>query len=889
MAEQTHMQGAVAKFNKLVADYYKGLETIKRDINAGSDRIDPSIANANRSKREEKWLSSFVDKWKRVAEEIERETTRIRRRQPALVDFDSGNPPPVSAVPMELFIGSRQISFRGLSCSIPQLIPFPFARALVLPEGGILQAHHLLLRLLSALPAGLLELTFIDPLKLGKSIEPFLSLLKAKELVPYQRVLTRSDEIEAAFAKLTADVEDTIQHRFGDRASDWSKYNSGNGDNPLPYRVSLLFDAPEQLSDKSLWYLGRLCENGPRCGVLPIIVTGGQHPDSKQQEKFRAAIEATTNLLDAVQPSSETGQSGLAFEHMPEQWPPHHSLDRYISEVIERYATNARFNKAMPDLWVDFAKDATTIAGFDIPLGWTPAGEIVPLRLGATDSEHHALLAGKTGSGKSNLLHVLIHSLCEKYPPNEVELYLLDYKESTEFTVYADPPLPHARLVATESDPEFGVTVLRHLVEKLEERASLFKASNVRDFAEYRGQTLGQLPRLLLVIDEFQVLFSEARTVAEPAEQLLSRLLKQGRSFGIHVILATQTLKGITAQSIGSIITQLGCRIALACGQEDSAAVLGGGNWAAAELHSPPEGIINNANGQKSGNIKFLIPLAESVFCRSHIAKLSECASRRGAPSKTRIFSGANLPEMPIVGDYQTVCGQADALLLGERLSFETEVLSIPITRRPSFNVLFCGYNDRIHDGLLVSLLSSSAYAGGFDEVIYFNGRGMAPAKGFDSASQALGRRFKPFDEVSALPLQEIADGIGSSRIALIIDGLDSEKALHPPQLFKTTKPNEQPSQADLLRRVAEEGPRKGTFVYAFVDRWQRCAIACKDLLSFFELRVAYCMSEDDAGALVSGGVGKFKGIEKPNRAVFVDKMVNEIAWFRPYVQGGSR
>ena len=90
---------------------------------------------------------------------------------------------------------------------------------------------------------------------------------------------------------------------------------------------------------------------------------------------------------------------------------------------------------------------------------------------------------------------------------------------------------------------------------------------------------------------------------------------------------------------------------------------------------------------------------------------------------------------------------------------------------------------------------------------------------------------------------------------------------------------------ADLLKRIVEDGPRKGTFVFMFVDRWQRCAIACKDLFVFFELRVAYCMNEDDAGSLVSGGIGKFKGIEKPNRAVFVNKMTNDIAWFRPYVQ----
>ena len=207
------------------------------------------------------------------------------------------------------------------------------------------------------------------------------------------------------------------------------------------------------------------------------------------------------------------------------------------------------------------------------------------------------------------------------------------------------------------------------------------------------------------------------------------------------------------------------------------------------------------------------------------------------------------------------------------------------LTRRSAFNVLFSGYNDQIHDGLLSAMLSSLAFADDFDEVLYFNARGVTPGGGFSVATKLLGARLKMFDDISTVPLQAISDDIGTRRIALIIDGLDSEKVLHPAPAFRSPKPGDPLTPADLLKRLAEDGPRKGTFVFAFVDRWQRCASACKDLFSFFEVRVAYCMNEDDAGSLVSGGIGKFKGIDKPNRAVFVNKMTNEITWFRPYIQ----
>lgn len=849
-------------------------------------------ANANREKRKANWLSVFASKWAVTSADIEQAGLRLRRHQPAFVAFGPDNPAKPLEIPTSLFLGSQKISFENFSCCVPNAIPFPFASALVLPEDNAAQrrlSHHLLLRLLSALPPGQLELTLIDPLDQGESVGPFRSLLTVEQLIPHQKALTRSDEIEAALDKLTKEVEELIQRRFSDKSSNWAEYNANNPDNPLHFKLALLFGVPAQLSDKSFWFLERLCENGPRCGVLPIVAIDRKRMQDRRYEKFLSVLETSTMRLDALLRSTEAACDGLSFAYQPETWPRQESLDGFLSSFAERCAVSTRFSKSMSDLWMNFAKGATTIGGFDVPIGWTPAGEKVSLTLGATGSEHHALLAGKTGSGKSNLLHVMLHSLCEKYSPGEVALYLLDYKESTEFTVYAAPRLPHARLVATESDPEYGVTVLRHLVNELEERAQIFKAAGVRDFAEYRNESSQQHPRVLLVIDEFQVLFSEGRQVAEEAEQLLAKLLKQGRSFGIHILLATQTLKGINALSIGAIITQLGCRIALACGQEDSATILGSNNWAAAELRSPPEGIINNANGAKSGNIKFLIPLADSTFCREHISKLFELAARRNLASRTRVFNGANLPHRPSIDAFKITCGPANSLLIGETLTFNADKLAVPLITRNAFNVLFSGYNDQIHDGLLASTIVSLAVSDTFDQIVYFNGRGISPGYGFSNAVEVLGNRFQSFNEADNLPLQDILDSIGKRRTALIVDGLDSEKTLYPAPAFKPPKPGEAASPGDLLKRLADEGPRKGSFVFAFIDNWRRCAGACKDLLSLFELRVAFCMNEDDAGALISGGIGKFKGIEKPSRAVFVNRMTNDIIWFRPYIQEESQ
>lgn len=907
-------QGAPGRIAQAVAAFHEGQARIEREFGAIHQRIEQSLAllhgdagspgngvreataqllvadrqqaDARQAKRIAAWRLAFGREWARLVAEITRANLKLRQQQPPLAEFSAAHPLPASQLPDRIVLGTQLVGYGDLVCPVLHALPFPLSRALVLSAQDTAQGQsldQLLLRLLSLLPPGQLELTVIDPLKLGLSVQPFLPLLKVAQLVPQQRVLTRSDEIEAVLGKLTDEVEELIQHGYSDGAADWAAYSAQAGDRSPCYKVVVLFDVPAQLSERSLWFIERLCESGPRCGILPILATDPQRMADRRFEKLGTTIAASASGFDGWWHCAEAAAAGLSFTPQPERWPQKAALDGFLSTLTERYAAKQRYGKPMADLWGDFARNESTSGGFDLPIGWTAGGDAVPLTLGATSSEHHVLLAGKTGSGKSNLLHVLIHTLCEKYSPAEVDLYLLDYKESTEFTIYADPPLPHARLVATESDPEYGITVLRHLVDELEQRARRFKQAGVRDFAEYRHAGGAGLTRILLVIDEFQVLFSDQRQIAEAAEQLLSQLLKQGRSFGIHILLATQTLKGINAQSIGSIITQLGCRIALACGQEDSAMILGTGNWAAADLRSPPEGIINNANGARSGNVKLLIPLADSALCRDHLARLAAKAAALGMGGKTRIFSGASLPRLPSPADYPA-SGEQAALLLGQRLSFDADTLSVPLTRRSGFNVIFSGYDDQIHDGLLAATLSSIAAGGQFDEVVYFNGRGVTPGGGFAAAATALGARLRMVDAVEDLPLQAMADAIGTHRVALIIDGLDAEKALHPAAAFRVAKPGEPPSAADLLRRLAEEGPRKGTFVFAFVDRWQRCAMACKDMFSLFELRIAYCMGEDEAGSLVSGGIGKFKGIEKPTRAVYVNRMTNDIAWFRPYI-----
>ena len=182
--------------------------------------------------------------------------------------------------------------------------------------------------------------------------------------------------------------------------------------------------------------------------------------------------------------------------------------------------------------------------GIDVPLGRAGAMKLQHLDLGHGTSQH-VLISGKTGSGKSTLLHVLITNLALRYSPDEVELYLVDFKKGVEFKAYARSLLPHARVVAIESEREFGLSVLQRLDAELRTRGDMFRKRGTQDVKAYRAVVPdARLPRILLIIDEFQELFVEDDRIAQESALLLDRLVRQGRAFGIHVLLGSQTLGG---------------------------------------------------------------------------------------------------------------------------------------------------------------------------------------------------------------------------------------------------------------------------------------------------------------------------------------------------------
>jgi S-DNA-T family DNA segregation ATPase FtsK/SpoIIIE len=161
----------------------------------------------------------------------------------------------------------------------------------------------------------------------------------------------------------------------------------------------------------------------------------------------------------------------------------------------------------------------------------------------------HGLVAGTTGSGKSELLQTFVASLAAVNRPDEMAFVLVDYKGGSAFKDCVK--LPHTLGMVTDLDSHLVQRALTSLSAELLRREHILAGAGAKDLPEYqsmrrRAPELVPVPRLVIVIDEFATLYRE---IPDFIPGLVS-IAQRGRSLGIHLILATQRPAGVVNADI---------------------------------------------------------------------------------------------------------------------------------------------------------------------------------------------------------------------------------------------------------------------------------------------------------------------------------------------------
>lgn len=177
-----------------------------------------------------------------------------------------------------------------------------------------------------------------------------------------------------------------------------------------------------------------------------------------------------------------------------------------------------------------------------VPVGADEAG---PFVLDLVADGPHALVAGTTGAGKSELLRSWVTALAASASPDDVNLILVDFKGGGAFDACAE--FPHTVAVVTDLDDRLAARALRCLRAEVRHRETLLRDAGATDIAQYcAAASTPPLPRLVVVVDEFATLAAELPEFVSSIVDVAQR----GRSLGIHLVLATQRPSGVVDHKV---------------------------------------------------------------------------------------------------------------------------------------------------------------------------------------------------------------------------------------------------------------------------------------------------------------------------------------------------
>lgn len=817
--------------------------------------------------------------------------------------------------------------------STPALHPLIGGRGLLFEAAGAARPvaaqaiQALLLRLLAAVPPAKLRFTFLDPIGLGHNVAPFMHLADYDDALVTARAWTEPQHIEQRLADLTEHMENVIQKYLRNQYPTIEDYNAQAGEVAEPYRVLVVFDFPANFSEAAARRLVSIAQNGPRCGVYTVVladvervqVTGQSHRGASRSPMQLA-------LADLEQTAAVIAWDGERWVWQDPDFqdclleldkPPKTALFNRIVAAVGEAAKDASkvevpFERIAPPPAGWWTGDSRT--GLRVPLGPSGARRVQFLDLGSGTAQH-ALVAGKTGAGKSTLLHTLITSLALTYSPDEVQLYLIDFKKGVEFKPYAVNALPHARVIAIESEREFGLSVLQGLDVELKRRGDLFRKAGVDGIADYRAKNGLAAPRILLLVDEFQEFFTVDDPIASQAAQILDRLVRQGRAFGIHVLLGSQTLAG--AYSLArSTIDQMAVRIALQCSEADSRLILADDNPAARLLSRPGEAIYNAANGLVEGNNRFQVAWLPDEQRDRYLAQINALAEARGyrPPQPQIIFEGNAPAEVEknqalnslLAAPTWPAPARRTPVWLGDPIAIKEPTAGF-FRRQSASNLLIVGQQDEAALGMLstalLSLMSQHAPQGSGSARFYI--LDFTPtdaphayllprlAEAALHAVQRGSRRQLPAiigelaDEVTRRLADAEADLSSEPSLYLLICGLQRARDLRPDEdmgFSAFALPDEEPAAPSPARQfpaILRDGPEVGVHTLLWCDTYANLMRTVdRRTLREFDQRIAFQMSAEDSANLLDTPAASKLG---PHRALFYSEEEGRVEKFRPY------
>lgn len=541
-----------------------------------------------------------------------------------------------------------------------------------------------------------IEYYFYNDLDSGINTKFFLE--NKKGLDSTFNFIYEKSELKKKLDEFVSNGQNLIENNLELSKNSLIEINQQNSDKTRKIKYVIIYNY-ENINDKSIENRIKKClVNSEKFGVFFLIHSKNDVLEEiKPNFKFRCLNHDTGLLMDnqniQIRYKRYTYDNIMLF------------LDYYRGQISNLKNESFGFNNIMPKVKDLFSKSTREL--IRIPVGKNEDGEIQNFVIG--DGSYHSLVSGATGSGKTVFLHTLIMSILFNYNSDEINLYLLDFKGGTEFKIYDNYQIPQIKVLALDAMQEFGESILENIISIMEKRSILFKNESVSKYSDYIDKGY-KLPRILVIIDEFQILYnlSSNRKVANNAAELTKRIVTEGRSFGIHLLMSTQSTKILRDLSLASgTIEQMRIRVGLKLTESDSNYMFGMDNSSIAleKMKGPVGTAIYSKeymeNIPKAFRVAYIPPNIQNRYLYYISSNLSN-----EYKDKTLVFEGEKIPAIQDLM-YKNIDKFLNTVIfIGERIKIAPP-LSIEYVSKKNNNLLVVGDNDTILFRIINNILFS--------------------------------------------------------------------------------------------------------------------------------------------------------------------------------------
>ncbi len=376
------------------------------------------------------------------------------------------------------------------------------------------------------------------------------------EAVTFGGAKSTESSISDAVDEISELMEERIKF-YGRKYTDIFDYNNRSQENAHPFVLLFINDYPKAFEERSVRLkIQNLIESGGRCGIIALLV----NRTDANIERFGEIIPPLDTEVYGDVVIEYTGHQSFSYQN--------HDFDGiiYRNDFSEfdfwqklAISTQKVSKPIMLDSIINQKYDRNPYYDeIKIPVG-KMGNELQFFKLDVESTgKAAAIIAGGTGSGKTTFLHTLILSGAMNYSPEEIEFYLIDFKDGVEFSNYLNKEdevsafIPHVSFISLKNRVEDAYDVLHKIHTLKTKRNLLFNLAGATDFKTYhlsnkvKNGELPKLKRTIVIIDEYQNMLEPTGSgnafLASKCSSMLLALLKEIRNAGISMILSSQAI-----------------------------------------------------------------------------------------------------------------------------------------------------------------------------------------------------------------------------------------------------------------------------------------------------------------------------------------------------------